>query len=235
MCSVKNPKEAGKCLACVTPKDDDAVGNVGSENGAGSKSVVKASAGVIGAGGFSFEGAPSSSTGITTGSKPFMGSWAGATPAKSKRDRDVRNDKEKASRRVPPAPAAIRRQLDSHTATREASLVPYKAKMLVPRSTSDGRQLTPCICNISMEESMRIEILLASEEWNRMTMSDMQGYDDPEIVHPRKSRTIASKGDGEIMASNAATHEASLVPYKAKTLSQRIKAIDLIERVSQTN
>jgi len=118
----------------------------------------------------------------------------------------------------------------AYTATNEASLVPYyKPKMLAPRSTSDGRQLTPCICDISMEESMRIEQLLTSEEWNRMTMRDTQGYDNPDIINPRKSKTIPRQGNGKNKASNA------VVPYKAGTLSQRIKAIDLIEGESQTN
>ena len=106
---------------------------------------------------------------------------------------------------------------NNKTTTHEASLVLFKAKTLTPRSTSDGRKLTPCICNISMEEGIRIERLLASEEWNRMVMSDSQGYDDPKIVNPRKSRTATS-------GKNKA-----LVPYEANTLTQRIEAIDLIE------
>ena len=96
-CSVKNPKDAGKCLACETPKAGGVVGNGGSMTDAGSDSVKKASAGVIGAGGFTFGGPPSSSTGLTAGSKPFMDARAGATPAKAKRVRDDGNDTKKTS------------------------------------------------------------------------------------------------------------------------------------------
>jgi hypothetical protein len=64
---------------------------------AGSDSVKKASAGVIGAGGFTFGGPPSSSTGLTAGSKPFMDARAGATPAKAKRVRDDGNDTKETS------------------------------------------------------------------------------------------------------------------------------------------
>ncbi len=99
----------------------------------------------------------------------------------------------------------------------EASLVPYNAKTLTPRSTSDGRKLTPCSCNISMEEGVRIEQLLASEEWNRI----VQGYDDPNAINPRKSKTITGSSSDKINA---------LVP-----LTQRIKAIDIMEGNSQTN
>ena len=65
---------------------------------------------------------------------------------------------------------------------------------------------------------MRIERLLASEEWTRIVMRDSQGYDDPNIINPRKSRTATSDSNGKNKA---------LVPYKAKTLTQRIEAIDL--------
>ena len=108
---------------------------------------------------------------------------------------------------------------NNKTTTHEASLVLFKAKTLTPRSASDGRKLTPCICNISMEEGIRIERLLASEEWNRMVMSDSQGYDDPKIINPRKSRT----------ATGNSVNNKALVPYEANTLTQRIEAIDLIE------
>lgn len=111
------------------------------------------------------------------------------------------------------------------TTTHEASLVLYKAKTLTPRSTSDGRKLTPCICNISMEEGMRIERLLASEEWNWMVKRDSQGYDDPNFINPQKSRTDTG---------NSGKNKA-LVPYKAMTLTQRIEAVVLIEGDSRTN
>jgi hypothetical protein len=52
-----------------------------------------------------------------------------------------------------------------------------------------------------------------------MVMSDSQGYDDPKIINPRKSRT----------ATGNSVNNKALVPYEANTLTQRIEAIDLIE------
>jgi hypothetical protein len=115
-----------------------------------------------------------------------------------------------------------------NSALHEQRMVTY-AKTLKPRSTSDGRTLTPCTCNISMEEGMRIERFLASDEWNRM-VEKSQGYDNPDTFNPRKSRAITGKSNAYNKASNSnASRETSLAPNKAETLTQGIKAIDLLE------
>jgi hypothetical protein len=84
---VKNRKEANKCIACETPKAGDAVVDGVSMTNVGSKPIVKASVGVIGAGGNSF------GTGLNSPSpKPFVATRDNATPAKTKPDRDDGND-----------------------------------------------------------------------------------------------------------------------------------------------
>ncbi len=111
-----------------------------------------------------------------------------------------------------------------NNALHEQRMVPY-AKTLKPRSTSDGRTLTPCTSNISMEEGMRIERFLASDEWNRM-VEESQRYDNPDIFNPRKSRAITGKSNAY---NPNASCETLCVPSKAETLTQGIKAIDLLE------
>jgi hypothetical protein len=84
---VKNPKEATKCIACESPKAGDAVVDGVSVTNMGSKPIVKASVGIIEAGGFSF------GMGLNRPStKPFVATGDDATPAKTKSDHDDGND-----------------------------------------------------------------------------------------------------------------------------------------------
>eukprot|EP00581_Thalassiosira_minuscula_P008452 CAMPEP_0183707980 /NCGR_PEP_ID=MMETSP0737-20130205/4383_1 /TAXON_ID=385413 /ORGANISM="Thalassiosira miniscula, Strain CCMP1093" /LENGTH=1413 /DNA_ID=CAMNT_0025935751 /DNA_START=74 /DNA_END=4315 /DNA_ORIENTATION=- len=102
VCMTKNPKEAGKCLACEAPKagsEDNGAAASSSSSGSGANGEKKGS---IGTGGFSFGGATSSSTapapaaspsggGASIGSGGFSFGGAATTPAKSKRTRDDGN------------------------------------------------------------------------------------------------------------------------------------------------
>ena len=75
---------------------------------------------------------------------------------------------------------------------------------------------------------MRIERLLASDKWKRM-VEESQGFDNPDIYNPRKSRTVTGKGSAYNKASNSNASETAFEPNQAETLTQSIKAIDLLE------
>ena len=90
-----------------------------------------------------------------------------------------------------------------------------KLPTLTPRSTPSGLSLTPCkppeLSEFSMEDALRIERMVNSEEFKEQARRNTFGFDDPSISRPPKS-TLSSAPPAAAPPVTSATSDAAPAP-----------------------